>query len=448
MDPDDWLDQNQVHQMLTWAAAHPKLNSGFVHSAAGRLCMPSGGQGEVFLRDGDLRVVTDANGENKSVSHNLGFNLSAKHIVADGRVMSLGGRGFWDGHAKLVEFMERTGEWELVVMEKGPECVTNSGTWYNSANREMVAIDEKRWGRSTNDEPDVVWTLDLKARKWSILGKVNPQMTLFMRGPGFFVDLEDYAIWMGGHQTAVVRKSDLHVVLSPEWDYQQYAALIEKVESSTMWMMGNSGNRFQMWSMDASGNESGLVDWDVARAFETRFERNDPIDWVVPFADNEEALFASGFSDIEEETSPRLGLWMLVLFMVGGLAYAAGIKSGAYRKQAGAFAQPQEGALKNAQVKAIGMKTEQSSVAKSMLATIQQLENNGEGVMSTEELNLFLDLGVDVSSESKRAKRAQFIRDVNRIYQMRHGEDMIVREKDLNDRRRTIYVIHPRSNNA
>ena len=110
--------------------------------------------------------------------------------------------------------------------------------------------------------------------------------------------------------------------------------------------------------------------------------------------------------------------------------------------------QPHEGALKNVQAKAVGIKTEQSSIAKSMLATIQQLEINGEGVMSTEELNLFLDLGVDVSSESKRAKRAQFIRDVNRIYQMRHGEDMIVREKDLNDRRRTIYVIHPRSNIA
>ena len=68
--------------------------------------------------------------------------------------------------------------------------------------------------------------------------------------------------------------------------------------------------------------------------------------------------------------------------------------------------------------------------------------------MSTEELNEFLLLGQDVSSESKRAKRAQFIRDVNRVYQMRHGKDMIAREKDLNDRRRTIYVIHPYSGTA
>ena len=63
-------------------------------------------------------------------------------------------------------------------------------------------------------------------------------------------------------------------------------------------------------------------------------------------------------------------------------------------------------------------------------------------------MNQFLDLGEEVSSESKRAKRAQFIRDVNRIYQMRHGKDMVVRQKDLNDRRRTIDVIHPHSGTA
>jgi len=63
-------------------------------------------------------------------------------------------------------------------------------------------------------------------------------------------------------------------------------------------------------------------------------------------------------------------------------------------------------------------------------------------------VNQFLDLGEEVSSESKRAQRAQFIRYVNRIYQMRHGKDMVVREKDLNDRRRTIYVIHSHSGTA
>ena len=89
---------------------------------------------------------------------------------------------------------------------------------------------------------------------------------------------------------------------------------------------------------------------------------------------------------------------------------------------------------------------EQSAAA--ILADIVELEQLGARIMATEEVNQFLDLGEEVSSESKRAKRAQFIRDVNRIYQMRHGKDMIVREKDLNDRRRTIYVIHPHSGTA
>lgn len=449
MDPDEWLAEDQVRQMLVWAAAHPDLSSGFVQSPSGRFWMPSNGQGQVFLRDGDLRVVADAEGENKSVSHNLGFNLGAKHFVLDEQVMSLGGRGFWNGHAKLVKFMERTGEWELVPMEKGPECVTHATTWYNAVQRQVVAIDERKWGRATNDAPDVVWALDLDANTWSLLGKVNPQMTLFMRGPGVFVDLADYAMWMGGHQTAIVRKSDLRVVLSPEWNYTAYGALLERLENVPMWMMGDSGNRFQVWSMDASGKESGLVDWDVARTFETMFEQKEPMAWVLPFTDDEEALLTGEGPVTKKETSSRPGLWILALFMAVGLAYATGRRSGAARKHTETFVQPrQEDVLINAEANGDEVNPDKALTAKSILAKIHQLEANGEGVMATEELNFFLGLGVGVSSESKRAKRAQFIRDVNRVYQMRHGKDMIVREKDLNDRRRTIYVIHPHSSTA
>ena len=77
------------------------------------------GNGPQLLRDGDLRVVLDASGANRSISHNIGFNLAAKHFRFNQRLYSLGGRGFWNAHAKLVEFIEKTGEWELVMMEGG-----------------------------------------------------------------------------------------------------------------------------------------------------------------------------------------------------------------------------------------------------------------------------------------------------------------------------------------
>ncbi len=449
MDPDDWLGQDQVRRMIGWVGDHPELASGFVHSSAGRFWMPSAAQGQVFLRDGDLRVVADENGENASVSHNLGFNLGAKHFVFRDHIMSVGGRGFWNGHAKLIQFMERTGEWELVIAENGPECVTKESSWFNAARGEVIAIDERRWGRPKNDGPDVVWKLDLDAKKWSVLGKVNPQMTLFIRGSGLFVDLDDYGIWMGGHQTAVIRKSDMQVVLSPEWDYTDYVALEEEVENASMWMSANSGNRFQVWSMDTLGKETSLVDWDAELAFETASEQNGPMAWVEPFTDSDAALLTGLGPATNQETSSGPGAWVLVLLVAGGLSYAAGRKSSAGREQTRTFVRSEkEGVLKTENAKWDGLSPELPTAAKDILAKIHQLEKDGENVMATEELNLFLDLGVGVSSESKRAKRAQFIRDVNRVYQMRHGKDMILREKDLNDRRRTIYVIHPHSSNA
>ena len=76
------------------------------------------------------------------------------------------------------------------------------------------------------------------------------------------------------------------------------------------------------------------------------------------------------------------------------------------------------------------------------------LETLGEVVLTSQELNVHLNMGEGVSAESRRARRAQFIRDVNREYQVRHGADLIFRECDPEDRRRTNYVIRPRSSHA
>ena len=69
-------------------------------------------------------------------------------------------------------------------------------------------------------------------------------------------------------------------------------------------------------------------------------------------------------------------------------------------------------------------------------------------VLGTEEINLLFGLTVDMSAESKRAKRAQYIREVNREYRVLHNADLIRREKDSKDRRRTVYIIHPRLKSA
>ena len=168
MDPDVWLDEPAVRAMLEWAAASPECLTTIVRSSHGVLHCPMGSGSDLFLRSGDLRVVTDGAGHNKSVSHNVGFNLAAKHIVSNGTLYSLGGKGFWDAHAKLIQFIEKTGEWELVLMGDGPACVTSRRTWYDIPASAVLAIDEGEWGSSPATE-DVVWKLDLRRFEWGLI---------------------------------------------------------------------------------------------------------------------------------------------------------------------------------------------------------------------------------------------------------------------------------------
>ena len=161
MAPDAWLSLPGVEAMRDWAGEHSSSTSLTVMSQNGSFHAPLGLGPHLLVRHGDLRVVLDSSGANRSNSHNLGFNLAAKHLRFNQRLYSLGGRGFWNAHAKLVEFIEKTGEWELVMMEGGPHCTTVLGSCFDVDKGVVYAIEEGQWGRSAQEQ-DVVWKLDLE----------------------------------------------------------------------------------------------------------------------------------------------------------------------------------------------------------------------------------------------------------------------------------------------
>ena len=444
MDPDIWLSLPDVETMRAWAGEHALSTSLTVMSEVGVLHAPLGRGAQRLVRDGDLRVVLDSSGVNRSISHNIGFNLAAKHFRFNQRLYSLGGRGFWNAHAKLVEFIEKTGEWELVMMDGGPHCTTLRGSSLDVDKGFVYAIEEGKWGRSSQEQ-DVVWKLDLAALSWERLGVVNPRLQLYSRGVGQLHDLTDYALWCGPHQTAIVRKGDGRALMTDRWNQKEFNVVRAQMREAHMSMLVVDGNQLQAFIRGEDGLEEKILDWDAEAAFEAEAAQSALMDWVVPLEEGSESADSIAMESAggEKAQFPTM-LWGVVLVVMAGAAFVAGKQSAAKDKGSVVAArtqtaQPGEGQDNRKEV-------EQSAAA--ILEDIVELERLGARIMSTEEVNQFLDLGEEVSSESKRAKRAQFIRDVNRVYQMRHGKDMIVREKDLNDRRRTIYVIHPRSGTA
>ena len=447
MDPDEWLALTKVQAMLEWADEHKEAFWMDVRSDAGQLKSPCGTESDWMLRQGDLRVVLTPEHVNVSRSHNLGFNLDAKSVVYNGRILSLGGRGFWNGHAKLIEFVEKSGEWEWVMTEEnGPECVIGKSSWFNSETAQVFSIDEGAWGRSNEIGPNEVWCLDLAASSWEPAGRVNPKMELFVHGLGQLIDLEDYFVWPGLHKSAIVRKSDLETVFTTAWNYAELKDAMREAKKDAFWMTMTTGNHHRLLSLDGRGQESEWLEWDVEAAFVEAWEQGDSSPWLVPLEAEGEVIKTEAVKDAQANIPTAL--WAGVVLMVAGISFGAG-RRGVKRRIVSSTANgvSQEANVADA-ADEVPSKDEGHSTAKVILTLISNLEEAGGRIMSTDELNDFLRLGQDVSSESKRAKRAQFIRDVNRVYQMRHGKEMIVREKDLNDRRRTIYVIHPCSDIA
>lgn len=446
MSPDDWLSLEDTRSMVEWSRDHDGAFSMKLWSSSGELRKPSSLESNWLIRNGDLRVVLDSEHVNRSLSHNLGFNLGSVSMVHKGRLLSLGGRGFWNGHAKLIEFVEHSGEWEWVMTEgEGPECAIRRSSWFNPWTGQVFSIDEGNWGKANEAGPSDVWRLDLDAKSWKHLGRVNPIMDLFVLGGGKLIDLEDYFVWPAGHKSAIVRKSDYQTVFTTSWNWSDHEVAIAQAKEEAMRMTAVAENRYRVLSRDEQGKETLWLDWDVASAFEAAAQLGDAAPWIVLSEPDAEIVE----DEVSEDSQPTnlVVMWSFVLLMVAGVSFGLGRRVAQASRVAYSTSEVSKGGHLTSTMDVDPSNVESTS-AQAILSLISDLEEAGGSIMSTEELNDFLGLGHDVSSESKRAKRAQFIRDVNRVYQVRHGKEMIVREKDLNDRRRSIYVIHPYSGTA
>lgn len=448
MDPDAWLSMDQVKAMLDWAGEKEGAFWLFVSSDAGRLNQPCGVESNWTLRNGDLRVVVGKDHVNRSRSHNLGFNLGTKSVVYNERVFSVGGRGFWNGHSKLIEFVEKSGEWEWVMTEQdGPECTMQMSSWFNPKTGKVFSIDEGKWGRSNEAGKGEVWCLDLSSLAWERTGRVNPKMELFVHGLGELIDLEDYFVWPGLHKSAIVKKENHETVFTTAWNDAEHKDALRQAKNEEQMMKLTTGNFFRVLSLDEQGQETVWLEWDVETAFAEAWELGDSSPWIVPSESTEPVMEVAENEDATAQIP--IALWAVVLLIVAGVSFGIGRRGDTpslATSSASGLNQPVADATGEKEI--TSFKGKSTSMEQVILTLISDLEEAGGRIMSTEEVNDFLQLGQDVSAESKRAKRAQFIRDVNRVYQMRYGKDMIVREKDLNDRRRTIYVIHPCSGTA
>ena len=444
MDPEDWMALTEVQESLTWAKEMEGAYALQLRTPRGWMYMPARSQGQWWVREGDLRLVLDQTGKNASKSHNIGFNLGCYHFTTSvGRQMSLGGLGFWEMHAKCIEFMSSSGEWELVSSSEGPAHVNMNGCWLTGPEDEVLCLT-KPSGTTWEAVESAVWIYDASEAEWRMKGALNPKLSLFwgrINGGGTY-ELGEYVVWPRLHQTVLIRKADEAVVVHPDWRKDMVREWARRKPSEHSVLVSQGETTLQMWTWSDEEGEALGLNWDVKAAFDSLEALHGTQALVVPAAP-----IVSDDVSADQNASLPLPIWPWLLGLgLGSVGFWMGRKRKDDASKASADSAQtdgEKGASENQ-----GART--NSVSDSMAAPsedskdVQVLEALGEVKWRTEEFNEHLGLGSDLSEESKRARRAQFIRDLNREYQLKHGTDLICREKDPEDRRRTYYIIRPR----
>lgn len=434
MDPDVWLSLPVISRALEWSSSKSGAFSSGFRTSAGFMDMAISSLPYRWLRTGDLRIVADAKGQNFSRSHNIGFNVGSYNFSNGSVLMELGGAGFWRDHAMLIRFMEKNREWEWLPNGSGPRFVSMQGTWKDG--QKIYTVPNNIGSQEKGLGLRKVWSLDLETRNWSIVGELNEKLAKMMsKKYGGTMESEDYLIWLFRHQSLLIRKKDRMTVLTESLSQPEYLSLRKLQKGEVAFLERTANNHVEFWKLRQNGDERMVLALDLDSVFQALELSGSVMALVTPLRPT--ADMASEDSTL---IGPRSKMVSLVLALV--LAMIAGFFGGK-RVSLKRETQPAE----EARVPE-GNGQQKSSLSQGQAKRIMELESLPERTLGTEELNAHIGIQEDSSSEAKRARRAQFIRDINQEYELRYGKSLISRDKDPNDRRRTVYVITPHSSSA
>lgn len=430
MDPDVWYASAKVQATMDVLMGVDSCYAATVFCDDAILTMLSGSKGRFFSRSDDMRLVLDSTGKSIGRSHNHGFNLGSRHFMHNDRYFAVGGRGFWNRHSKLVEFVPSTGEWELQPCIGAPAHLMSSETFYDASGSRVIGLDPEDVLTEAAGKCRLVHVLDLHDFEWSELGMFNPILDVYFKDKrSLGVDLESYFMWVGLHKAVILRKSDLKVVVTQAFN----RAMIEAQRE----VLGDAGDILCVTALDGryrqsrrqldGSDEQWVIDWDVEAAFIAGEESALP--FVVPHEGHDHEADSPG------EKGGVDSWWLILLF--SGLAFAAGRLWSLRNPKKVEPLHGGEGTISERPIENAGLSP----------LVLKFLEYNHD-ILDTDSLNRLLGLENEQSQETKRARRAQAIRLVNQEYRMRYGTDLIERVRDEQDRRRTVYLIKRHSGSA
>ncbi|MCZ2102209.1 MAG: hypothetical protein LC107_11795 [Chitinophagales bacterium] len=308
----------------------------------------------------------------------FGYNFKSTKFVYKDHIYSLGGYGFWNSHGQLIEFLPSRGEWEIINSTRGMPYAT--GYIYE----DMLYLYTQ----------DSAYVMDVKDH-FSLVANKSYRLSIpNMDLKNNFYNFENYGlIYVSGSHYLIEKQTG-----------QLYKSILSP---------------FKM-ILESYGKGLTVIRGDSILCY------NDHLKPLDSYSVKAELKFFERQKTMDSE--PRSNHYKILLIVLIFMLVVIALSFWIYRS------------MKRNQV--LESFDQLSTNIHESYPIIGKLVAYAGQLLSQDELDEIFEI-IDIpTSETQRYKRAQIIREVNQTYERYYNIELIVRKRDIKDKRVYVYEIN------
>lgn len=311
-----------------------------------------------------------------------GYNFGSKKFVYQDELYSFGGYGYWNNHGQVIKFLKQRKEWELLPYTAH---LPNGIASWDPPLLKIITTDS-------------IYAIDLSNAKVFHISDaqiIKDKRYLFN---SYNYELKDYTLILGDKpfysidkENGMLYKSEL----SPFQDYRLSARSgLILLKENTMICLNKSLDTISTYTYKSQSS------FYVPTGIRTQIPGDDP---------------ASGFQSSYK--------WLYILLI--STVLMAAIIYGYKRKSSSSHKQDEKA-------------MDEDNIMHPLMVKLEQYHGNS---LSQEELDAALEINHIRSPESRRYRRSQLIKEINKHQKINHSTTYINRVRDPEDGRRYLYHI-------
>lgn len=347
--------------------------------------------------------------QNLYTSDNKGFNCGTRFFFYQGKLHSLGGHGLWRSHADLLVFDEVTGSWSKIYGSGQP----------TDLHSDFISVAKDRVYSFFPKDPfasqyDSAYTLDLETSVWGrldiseFLSSKKSEAQFFIDGSELkYFDLKDYTIFF------VIKSltGDSGIVIFDKKTFSFHWLANQSLETKVIsfrWRL------FHNNQVLLKNKKEEYISFDFDQLIKDAVLLGEP-----------EEIILEGKKDLTRS----LWRWSILAFLLGL----------SINRVFDFFKYKQDLFLFKKEIKENIASNKNDQALENQI--IELLSRQGQ-LLTKDELDKILQLPNSKNSDSLKVLRSRAVISVNERSMVSYGVELILREKDIHDKRVILYRVN------